>query len=707
MAEIAHPVETVTTNQTTDGSTNWFTAATLAAPAAGTYLIIVTAQVGGTANNRSHEYRTLYGATEFPGSYTIREPAELATTSRHSYGFMTTQALNGSEAITFEQKSQSSGYTSHANQIQILAIRLDADLTAADWGISKNASTANFVYLPGTTFPSLTVNSAANEDWLILSCASYAVDSFNSNVVGYLDTSGAVGSASYLAFNQEGEKTDEQLNWLTSRAFTLPAGASTFSMRIGGDSTSGALGQHIHSAVFALRLGAFETHAFVADDGLVPALATASTTLTTAITPVNAADCILIGGLNYTAFLSYEPGAKTWIEADAAVTPTGADTYGLGANYDTSDYSPANALAVKSLSAASHTINLRMQRANTAASNQFIANRTLVAFSTWLSGGVAGYTAEPSTDLVSTDIQAPTTDVSRPFSTLNTSVDLLAPRMDKGQSPSLETVTVALQAPTIDKTNLPTQENLTVALQAPTLNKSNATATPLSINVDILAPVVVLTGGGEFVVEQVPLLTSTAAIQAPTIDLAMAMVTDSIQVAIQPPTIDFALSPTTLSVPVSQIAPTIDLGIYPSTQTVTVTLLSDVRINLGIYPSTLAVPIFIPLQDVISGTISALRGLVWRVDPADFPSGTLFRVEYTLSQDAAGTIWARLVRLPVGIPVADTEVSTTEVAEAMHVSADVLISSLASGVNDYQTEVFGPSGGQYRWHATSVRIEAP
>jgi len=271
VAAIAHPKVEQFTAQTHTGDLNWVDLAQIDAGDFvndGVYLILASAHVGGSDFNDTFTFRLLHGATTFPGSDMVLEPWGQATDLR-SYFYMTKFTQPATAELVKLQFAvlNDTANTAYADTIQIYTIRLDADLTEnTDFFYNEDDDTggvtalttsfvefANVVFTPGT----------ADEDWLVIGSCSWDVNSTDTNTLAHIrkGTNPAAPDDDAPQISLEGEDTAERKVKGFHRVFpALPASSVEFAVDMRDDSAT-VVDDHVRSAVFAIRLDAFEDHA--------------------------------------------------------------------------------------------------------------------------------------------------------------------------------------------------------------------------------------------------------------------------------------------------------------------------------------------------------------------------------------------------------------------------------------------------------------
>ncbi len=405
MTAIGYASATEVTEQTHTGDTTWTDALEIADADivdSAEYLLIVTAQINGNDANETFGFRVVIGTTPtlLAGSNAIIEPYNGSTRPNYMYvKKFTASASAGENIIKFQiQTISNTAKIVKADTIVMVAINLDT-LDAADWFYGEDddtgtpiAHTTSFVDF-ATTGEFTPANT--NDDWLVLFCTNTAVNVTASSYECRLRLDGTTASPTDDAplFNEEGEDTSEQRVLGLSRVHTLSAAAHQFWVQSRDDSGGGGSFDHRFSAVFALRLNAFQDHAFVWTE--------AELTLTTDnvyeeiaaiapnISPVTS-DVIVIGSA-VSDCDAVAKEARIQATVGGTVTPTGRDKID-SKGYDATDENPLFTMFV--LTSQSGALDLDLDGQVSSVSDSQIEDRSFVAFSTELAA-VAGGTILP------------------------------------------------------------------------------------------------------------------------------------------------------------------------------------------------------------------------------------------------------------------------------------------------------------------------
>ena len=294
----------VTTEQSHTGDNVWvdITGATLSGfTGSKKYLIIANALIGGDTAVGRFDYRMLHGSTVFDSSQRLIEPnTPLGAEKTYSWWTVFEQPATPETVKMQFRIFSTTGHTINADEIRIFAINLTDDLdedtgAGGDWKFAEDASGPT----QHTTTPvdrvSLTFTpDTADEDWLILGRAEVIIDSV---VVQYEMHLLEDGSDARKQLAKEGEDTVE-IDALTMVyvAEALSAASHTYKVQTEDDETG--VNDYDTSALFALRLDAFESHSVIQTAGLFEPSGTGFEEIATVThTPTTTGDHLIIGDM--------------------------------------------------------------------------------------------------------------------------------------------------------------------------------------------------------------------------------------------------------------------------------------------------------------------------------------------------------------------------------------------------------------------------
>ena len=392
MAAIAHAVATRTAQISKTGAGSDAYSDVLSMPstdfvAGKKYLLLLTGQMNGNSSAGQFCMQAAHGGAAFAGSEYVVEPAGSTSTMFMTYCWFTVWTAVASEAVAIQYKNIDTARTIIADQCCIVAICLSDDLVEnTDWFFNELTSptTLSTTFQVGATKTFTPAN--AGDRWLVMTTARLSGVSVVVNYESRMSRSGEASSLTPLCTG-EGENAASLDRFLFThwRAFTLGAASNTFreESRIDAAGTTEA---RTYSAVFALNLAKFKDSASVYTEGgidLSQASIFATNVQTLAFTPSQSGDCVALGSWDY---FPQATGSTTWGQArmqidnvDALATET-ADAYDREAAADAKDQLPVREMALTSLTAAAHTIDVDGSTNLAAAGNSAI-NRSIVAFS--------------------------------------------------------------------------------------------------------------------------------------------------------------------------------------------------------------------------------------------------------------------------------------------------------------------------------------
>ena len=412
MTALGYTSTTVTAEDTHTGDSTWtdITGAVIADAAivdSAEYLLIVTAQVSGGNNAQTFGFRTVHGTgpTIFNGSTFIFEPRISGTSLYRDYMFMhkfTASASAGENIIKCQfQSTSDTGETVRADTIVMLAINLDT-LDAADWHYGEDDDTASPVEFT-TSFADFATTGAftpnGTDDWLILFCINWLVDAVNVNTEIQLRLDGTTASPADNApfISEEGEDVEESKVYGMSRVFT-PTNASHQWWVQGRDDATG-VNDHQYSAVFALRLNAFQDHVFgwieadltpSVDDTYEEVLGTTIGTPSANI-DVGPVTSDIIAIASAVADHTAERDGGLLLTLGGTVTPVGRDGHDVHQDdYDASDEQGMFTMFIAT--SQSGALDIDLDAKVQAVADGVIEDRSMVVFSAELAAVVGGAT---------------------------------------------------------------------------------------------------------------------------------------------------------------------------------------------------------------------------------------------------------------------------------------------------------------------------
>ncbi len=380
----------VTTEQSHTGDTSWTDVDADAEIATGAftgskkYLVIVNALMRGSDLNNVVGIKVVHGATptDFATSVMQIEPNALTTYDYDYFWWTVFDQPATPETVKVQFKTLDSGQTVFADEIRVFAINLTDDLTEnTDWHFNENTSgtthTTTAFGAGQTDRASVTFTpGSAGDDWWILSRSRIEVQSASLNYeIAVLDESDTLVRG---AISHEGEDlTDEfRVHTIPWVAEGLSAAEHTYKVQT-RDDDSGTNHDYVSSAVFALNLDLFESHAVIQTPGTI-ATTTSFTEIATlgSYSPTTTGDHLVIGDALLVA------GSATThlrLQFDGTSDPTGweTDITQWGA-WDGTDKFNLPVAVIRSISSGGVTVDLDGDAVNTF---DLWSDRTIIAVS--------------------------------------------------------------------------------------------------------------------------------------------------------------------------------------------------------------------------------------------------------------------------------------------------------------------------------------
>ena len=402
MAAIGYASATEVTEQTHTGDTDWTDALEIADAAitdSAEYLLIVTAQINGNDANEQFGFRVVIGTTPtlMTGSNAVIEPYNGSTRPNYMYvKKFTASASAGENIIKFQiQTISNTAKIVKADTIVMVALNLDG-LDAADWFYGEDddtgAPTAHTTSFADFATTGAFTPANTNDDWLVLFGANIAVNVTNSSFEYRLRLDGSTATPADDAplFNEEGENAAEQRVLGLSRVHTLSAAAHQFWVQGRDDSGGGGSFDHRFSSVFALRLNAFQDHAFVWTEAELTLSVDATYEEIAAIAPnigPVTSDVIVIGSAVCDVGVVARE-ARIQATVGGTVTPTGRDKID-SKGYDATDENSLFTMFV--LTSQSGALDLDLDGQVSVVADAKIEDRSFAAFSTELAAVAGGF----------------------------------------------------------------------------------------------------------------------------------------------------------------------------------------------------------------------------------------------------------------------------------------------------------------------------
>ncbi len=271
MAAIDLAEFTEETLQTHTGDTAYTTKFTVAAAnwvANATYLVIVTARVGGSDNSDLFGWK-MNRATggDIVDSEQFLEPAAVSggvakPQTYRWWGIYDVPAT--AENINFQMKTNDGANTAAADAISLIKLRLDDDLTEdTEWRFDEDTSDTTLTTSDVTFADTGSFTPGTPTDHrLILALFRVAVNDVTHNHDFVLEESIAGGS--FAAIGGRGSAEGENLDDIRLYAWgwvddSGSSGSRQYRIRV-SDDESGTQSTHLYSSIFVLEVNAFESH---------------------------------------------------------------------------------------------------------------------------------------------------------------------------------------------------------------------------------------------------------------------------------------------------------------------------------------------------------------------------------------------------------------------------------------------------------------
>lgn len=250
------------------------------------YMLICLSRIGGQSfNTEGYGFRLVQGAgdTLLVGSDQDYEADKANSLQLEHYGFFSKITQGGSaDDIKFQQRRRGGGSSSRSRFCTIVGVPLDDVTEDVDWFYLEDATGADHTTTP-VTRATKTITMQAGDTWLIGGTARILVNDIARNFLMHLQYEGA---DALLPHSREGEDVTEEMVctqfWVEEG---VTAGSRTVRVQTNDDG-SGTAHRYESSAVFGLRLNAFEDFSVVKGttpingSGTIQELATATHTPT-------------------------------------------------------------------------------------------------------------------------------------------------------------------------------------------------------------------------------------------------------------------------------------------------------------------------------------------------------------------------------------------------------------------------------------------
>jgi hypothetical protein len=352
------------------------------------YLILVQAVRRNTGSSDSAVLRLVHGSTptEFAGSEDFYEGPAAAFGATYFY-FTVWTAVSG-ETVDLQLR-RAGGQTAAVDEIRMVALDLD-DLASTDWYYDEDTTSTE---LPNgwtsSNNAAVTFTPGASGDWLVLTGArlDLAAESANTGQFRSRIVRSGEASSSLPDCQREGENSDgvERITQSPFRVFALTAASNTFTQESGKNVAATTGVDRTRSAVFALRLAAFEdadwewTEAQVQTDSYTDVGSGTYTPQTAS------GDHLCIAGSQFVPATASDVGliGRLRLDSTSNLYYTGDATNGrMCRAFDSADEMWCSMMAIApSLSAASHTVAYEALNDTTGVSTRGPAQRSFVMFS--------------------------------------------------------------------------------------------------------------------------------------------------------------------------------------------------------------------------------------------------------------------------------------------------------------------------------------
>lgn len=355
------------------------------------YLILYGCIGRNTSASFSIGIRLTHDGTAFAGCTAMCDPPSGAWGK--SFFMFTVWTANGEDIIA--QMSEAGTGVAELDEQVLIAIDLD-DLDASDYKYDENTTLQALATAWSTSNnASVTFTPAQAEDWLILASGQTQVASASVDALSHMQRIQRSGEASDTTPDTQRELEDENnlLAETLARVFSLGASENTFTQQSAASSTPNTGDDRLRSAVFALRLAAFEDVTWQYTAGTIELDDTAHNTEIASVshTPSVASQKAII-----IAQAEFVPGGVNRemhgrVQVDNTTTlpgPTGASSGRYCSSFDVNDINAVANLCAIDLTAAAHDIDWDAYSTDTA-SGTFVKYRSLVVISPELAAGEA------------------------------------------------------------------------------------------------------------------------------------------------------------------------------------------------------------------------------------------------------------------------------------------------------------------------------
>jgi len=417
-AEVAHTAhanrQVVTVTTMTD-----VTSATISSASFVTgkrYYIEVTALLDNSNLAGGAKVQALHGTTAWTDSLWDFEPNNVASTTagRMPYNWWIVWTAVSGEGIKLQFASEIAGNTTGIDQINIVAMKLDDDLTkGTHWDVTETAANTT---IPATANTDTSFNNAvvsitppvANDIWLVKSKAAITNSLLTVSNGSRIVSTGTVTATTPFTLLEGEDATNDRYVFVVARTYQLGAVAQTFTEKSFCNGASSA-GTRTMSGIFVLNLSKFKNFNHTYSE-TVTALNNAT------IFSINVASITFtpaqVGDVWSTGTLVWDPNAGVTapnlsyrMRIDAADQPPNTTTkaYTSVGVHDAGDELAFAIQSMDSLTAASHTTTMD---ASAGASGGQVKGRCLVSVTMELAaaGGAALVQLVPETEAITENV---------------------------------------------------------------------------------------------------------------------------------------------------------------------------------------------------------------------------------------------------------------------------------------------------------------
>ncbi len=297
--------------------------------AGGKYLVIVTAMVGGD-DNAADDFRcrvalATTGIEDSVHRYESRDTGSTFLTRIYAWWGIVDQPGGGAEDVNF-QMYEGAAATAYARNVTIWHMRLDDDLAEnTHWVYAEHSTPATHTTSLVTRASKTFTPPVAGHDWAVLGKARVAVNNTTVGIETVLDPGAySLDSVSPQTI-LEGEDVAEEIPFMLQWGLEAAAAESQTVSIETRDDDAATQNQYLSSAVFAVDLDVFESHAFIVQEAPVSPDESAWDQLASdTYTPATTGDQAILADARYDVNSSSNNG-RNRLQFDGATVPTGWD----------------------------------------------------------------------------------------------------------------------------------------------------------------------------------------------------------------------------------------------------------------------------------------------------------------------------------------------------------------------------------------------